>query len=163
MRRLHLSALAFALALPLLARADPRGASHEKHVHAREHGAEHAAARVRARDAYIRLPPPGQSNAVAFMTLESADGKAHDWVSVSLSICKHASLHTHRNENGVMRMSKVDKITIPAEGSVALAPGGLHVMIMGLTQKLAVGQKVPIVMRFADGKEQTVTAIVKGL
>ncbi len=41
--------------------------------------------------------------------------------------------------DGAMSMRRVDGIAIPAEGGVALEPGGYHVMLMDLAKPLATG------------------------
>ena len=42
-------------------------------------------------------------------------------------------LHESYRRGRLMRMQHVDKITVPADGIAELAPGGYHVMIMGLS------------------------------
>ena len=46
-------------------------------------------------------------------------------------------------------------LPIPAKGSVLLAPGGLHVMLMGLPQPLKAGTTLPLTLNFE--KAGTVT------
>lgn len=41
-------------------------------------------------------------------------------------------LHRSEEENGIARMKHVDRIAIPAGETVALEPGGYHIMFMGL-------------------------------
>lgn len=57
-------------------------------------------------------------------------------------------LHTHINDNGVMRMRPVPDIPIPAGAEVTLAPGGLHVMLMGTRQKFERGARIPLTLVF---------------
>jgi len=58
-------------------------------------------------------------------------------------------------------MRPVDAVPIPAGGDVALAPGGHHVMVMGLSDALTVGDHVPIVLHFAEAGEIRATATVR--
>jgi hypothetical protein len=44
---------------------------------------------------------------------------------------------------------------------VALAPGGLHVMLIGLTRPLAAGERVPLTLRFERAGAVTVEAEVQ--
>ena len=47
-----------------------------------------------------------------------------------------AELHRTTIENEVMKMEPVPVIEVPARGSVALEPGGYHIMLMGLQTDL---------------------------
>jgi hypothetical protein len=118
---------------------------------------------VRVKDGYVRLPPPGTTNAVAYMVLESADAAAHELVSVSCAVAKHCSLHTHEQVDGMMRMVPVKRITVPASGQVELKPGGLHIMILSLTKKLSIGEQVALTLSFLDGAKQEIRVSVRGL
>ena len=51
-------------------------------------------------------------------------------------------------EEGVHRMEKVDGIVVPAGGSVTLAPGGLHVMLVGLKFMLMAEETIPVSFTF---------------
>ncbi len=54
----------------------------------------------------------------------------------------------------------MQKIELPAKKTVKLAPGGLHVMLIGVKQPLKPGDKVPLVLTIeaADGARSTVKA-----
>jgi copper(I)-binding protein len=51
--------------------------------------------------------------------------------------------------NGVMSMERVRSLTIPAHGSVTLAPGGYHLMAIGLHRDLHPGDSFPLQLHFA--------------
>ena len=72
-------------------------------------------------------------------------------------------LHTHVNEDGVMKMRKVDKIAIPAGQTVALKPGGLHVMLIGLKEKLEPGKEVHMNLIFDNGGKEHIMAPVRAM
>jgi copper(I)-binding protein len=66
-------------------------------------------------------------------------------------------------EEGMMRMRKVDKIELPAGEVISLKPGGLHVMLIGLKQKLVPGGTIGITLNFDDGSELKLDAPVRKL
>lgn len=105
-------------------------------------------------DAFARAVPPGQANSAAFMTLNN-HGK-HDvrLVSAQSNVSEVTELHTHTEVDGVMQMRQIDEITVPAGGTTELKPGGLHIMLIGLTQPLAEGDQVELTLNFADGSEK---------
>lgn len=58
-------------------------------------------------------------------------------------------------------MKPLDSLTIPPKGRLELKPGGIHLMLEGLKQPLKLGQKVRLVLRFADGDTQALEATVR--
>ena len=59
------------------------------------------------------------------------------------------TLHGTRDDDGVMRMFDVEAIDIPAGDTVALEPGALHVMFMGLDgDPFEVGEEIPATLIF---------------
>ena len=62
---------------------------------------------------------------------------------------------------GIMKMRKVEKIPVPAGGSVSLKPGGYHVMLFDLKKDLAVGDSMDVTLTFEQAGEVTLTAQVR--
>ncbi|MDW3225211.1 MAG: copper chaperone PCu(A)C [Paracoccaceae bacterium] len=63
-------------------------------------------------------------------------------------------LHTTEEKDGIARMMHVDGIDIPAGETVALEPGGYHVMFMGLGgDGFEVGEKIPATLIFENAGE----------
>ena len=74
---------------------------------------------------------------------------------------QRVELHRSSVENGVSEMRKVDQVAIPANKRVALEPGGLHLMMMGLKEPFKQGEKVPLTLVFEKaGKIDVELAIV---
>lgn len=96
------------------------------------------------KDGYVRGLPPGQTVTAAFMTVFNAGDEAVVVNSISSSGSQRAEIHAHRHSAGMMSMVKVDSITIPAGGEFVLAPGGHHVMLIGLHKLLREGDQVTI-------------------
>ena len=112
-------------------------------------------------DEYVREVPPNMPNSAAFMNLANTSGEAVDLISGSSDAAQVVELHEHANVGGMMQMRQVTKITVPAHGTTALQPGGLHVMLIGLTQKLKEGENVKLTLNFSNGESVTVDAPIK--
>ncbi|HYN79401.1 MAG TPA: copper chaperone PCu(A)C [Lamprocystis sp. (in: g-proteobacteria)] len=112
-------------------------------------------------DAYARAVPPGQPNSAVFMTLTNPSSTPRALVSAHSPAAKTVELHTHVNEGGMMQMRRIERIEVPAQGSVKLVPGGLHVMLIGLTGELAPGGEVDLTLSFDDGGKVGVKAPVR--
>jgi copper(I)-binding protein len=65
-------------------------------------------------------------------------------------------MNSSADANGVMQMENVDGgFAVEAEGSRTLAGGGDHVMLMGMTRKVAPGDTVTLVLQFERAGEVT--------
>ncbi|MCB0167219.1 MAG: copper chaperone PCu(A)C [Anaerolineae bacterium] len=100
-------------------------------------------------------------NGAVYLTL-SNPGEADDaLVSVQTEAAASAELHESKmDENEVMRMSPLSKIELPAGQSVTLAPGGMHVMLLGLKDGIAVGDKINLTLNFEHAAPQTIAVDV---
>lgn len=118
-------------------------------------------AKVEAEGGFVRLLPPGTPNTAAFMTLRNDGDTPVRLVAGASSAVGHVELHTHRHENGMMRMRQIEAITVPAKGSVQLQPGGLHVMLFDLRAPLQEGESFPLTLTFDDGQQLSLSLPVR--
>jgi hypothetical protein len=118
---------------------------------------------VQVTDGYVREVPAGQQISAAFMTVHNDDMSDHKIVSASSPAAKTVELHTHTHENGMMKMRQVPDIALPAGGDTFLKPGGLHIMLIGLTQELKKDVPVSVTIKFEDGSEKTLSLPVKSV
>ncbi|MCU7906219.1 MAG: copper chaperone PCu(A)C [Candidatus Thiodiazotropha sp. (ex Epidulcina cf. delphinae)] len=118
---------------------------------------------ILVQDPYVRAVPPGQPNSASFMSLHNPGEQGHVLIGASSPVAEVAELHTHTMEGGMMRMRKMEKVELPGGGHVSLEPGGLHVMMIGLKQKLVPGEIVSLRLLFEDGSQLKVDAPVRKL
>lgn len=85
----------------------------------------------------------------AYLTITNT-GTADDVLTgASTGIAGRAELHQHLMDGGVMRMRPVEGgVVIPAGQTVVLKPGGLHVMLMGLTEPFDQGKIFALTLTF---------------
>lgn len=112
-------------------------------------------------NAYVREVPPTMPNSAAFMKLTNHTGKNLQLLKATSPIAKTVELHEHVNVQGMMQMQQVRFITVPANGTTHLKPGGLHVMFIGLKKKLKAGEEVPLTLYFSNNTTLTLNAPVK--
>jgi copper(I)-binding protein len=124
------------------------------------HGAR-AGDAVTVTDAYARAVPPGQPNSAVFMQLHNGGDEDRALVAAASAASDVVELHTHRMQDGMMQMRKIERIDLPAGETVTLKPGGLHVMLIGLKQPLQPGEAVAVTLTLDDGAELAVTAPVR--
>ncbi|PWC53831.1 hypothetical protein TSO221_09915 [Azospirillum sp. TSO22-1] len=101
-------------------------------------------------------------NGAAYMVLTGHGKDADRLVSVSTPVADKAELHLHMMDNGVMKMRPVDAIEVMPGSPTTLAPGGLHIMLLGLKQPLVKGKAFPLTLTFEKGGPVTVEVDVQG-
>ena len=112
-----------------------------------------AAPALRATDAWIRWLPAGLP-AGGYVVLHNDGAHAAELVSASSPDYAQTMLHqTLAGNGGEMRMVHVDKVVVPAHGTLAFKPGGYHIMLMHARHAIQPGDHVPVSLRFADGTE----------
>lgn len=111
-------------------------------------------------DPYIRLGPPNVLALGAFMTLKNDSDKVIRLVKASNPVSRVTELHTHINENGIMKMRAISSVSIAAKDKAVLEPGGLHVMMIDLQTPLREGDVIPLTLSFDDGSEKLIKAKV---
>ncbi len=105
---------------------------------------------VTVADAWARETAPAQVNGGGFALISNKGREDDRLVSGTSPVAAEVQLHTMSIDGGVMRMRQlVDGIAIPAGQTVALKPGSLHVMFIGLKRPLKRGETVPVTLRFA--------------
>lgn len=87
---------------------------------------------VLIQDPYVRLVPPGVKTTGAFMLIANPGAKDITLVTAESGVAQTVQLHTHINEDGVMKMRQVAGIDVKAKGQTELKPGSFHVMLINL-------------------------------
>ena len=113
---------------------------------------------VELTEAWARATPGKAENGAAYLTLTSPTGDR--LTGVASPVAGKAELHAMKMEGGVMTMTPLDGIDLPAGQPVTLKPGGVHIMLVGLKQPLQPGQSVPLVLQFAKAGSREVIAAV---
>jgi hypothetical protein len=96
---------------------------------------------------------------VVYLTITET-GPPDTLTGVTTPVAAMAGLHETVNDNGVMKMRPVTTLPIEPGKPVMLAPGGRHIMLMGLKQALKEGDSFPVTLSFAKAGQVTATATV---
>ncbi len=118
------------------------------------------APRVSVTQAWARATV-GTSNGAVYLTLTD-HGAADQLIGVSTPVAGMAQLHEDKVEGGIMRMRPVATLPLPPGKPVTLAPGGYHLMLMGLVHPLRRGDSFPLTVTFAHAPAATVQVRVEG-
>ena len=113
-------------------------------------GKPNAATSIAIEDPWVAPPVGKRTMTAGFLTLKNS-GAATALVSASSPDVKRLELHTMEEKGGMMSMKMVERIDLPRNSAVRLHPGGLHLMLIGLTRSIAAGDSIKVKLRFADG------------
>lgn len=80
--------------------------------------------------AYVLPPFPGRDVAAGFFQITN-HGANDRLISVSSPVSQNVEIHNHIEENGVMKMRKIDGVDLPKGGTVSFEPGSFHIMMFG--------------------------------
>ena len=120
------------------------------------------AAGIQVEEPWARASVEGMKMSGAFMKINNDTNTQDFLVGGNSPVAERVEVHTHVNDNGVMRMREVKGgVPLEAKGVTELKPGSYHVMFMGLKKQLKEGEKVPVTLKFKNAKPQTVELEVK--
>ena len=113
-------------------------------------------------DAWIRSPIGADRPAAGYMKILNPGGVADALIGASCAIAESVEVHeTSMDSSGMMGMHPVDRIEIPAGGSVALEEGGYHLMLMGIDwNDIVAGSTIELTLEFERAGTVTVQAQV---
>jgi copper(I)-binding protein len=100
--------------------------------------------------------------AAAFVTIHNS-GNADKIVGVSSPAAERVEMHTHLNENGVMKMRQINGIDVPANSVTELKTGSFHLMIFKLKTLFKPGDMIPLTITFEKAGTVDVRATVKSM
>ena len=93
-------------------------------------------------------PAAQGQNGVIYLDIHNRGAADDRLVAVSTPLATKIELHRSTMEDGVHRMEQVDSIVVPTGGTVELAPGGLHIMLVGLKFMLMAEETIPVTFTF---------------
>jgi len=104
---------------------------------------------VTVTQAWARATAPSAANGAVFFTLTNASETEARVTAVHGTVSATTELHGHRTTDKGVQMYQLDHLAVPAKSSVELAPGGMHVMLLGLTAPLKEGTTITLDLTLA--------------
>ena len=113
---------------------------------------------------FSRATPGGAKVGAGYMTIVNKGTAADRLVSAASPAADKVEIHEMSMQDNVMKMRELPGgLPIEAGKSVSLAPGGYHLMLMGLKAPLKQGDKVPVTLTFAKAGKVEVMLDVQGI
>lgn len=108
---------------------------------------------IQVRDAWA----PALPNDMAAVYFEITANESDVLLGGSAPMAQTAEMHETSEEDGMMRMRPLARLSLKAGETVRFERGGKHFMLMGLSRPLTPGEKFPMTLRFAKAGEIPVT------
>jgi len=112
-------------------------------------------------DAWVRLAPPNAPVMAGYLTMSNAGVDPVLVTGGSSDAFERVELHDMTHEDGVMKMRKLDQIEVKVGDAVALAPGGMHLMLIGPKRAFAVGDSVDVSLQLCAETDKVVSFVVR--
>jgi hypothetical protein len=115
------------------------------------------------RDAWVRENAMPGGNSAAYLTLDNPTAEPITITGIDVAGARRAELHAMTGSATAATMQRVTTLVVPAHGSVALKPGGTHVMLFGVDPVYTVGHSVALTVTIDKQPPQVVQAVVRPL
>lgn len=99
----------------------------------------------------------------AYFHIQNNGDNGDKLIGVTSSLSPRVEIHEHTMKDGVMKMSQVMALDVPAGGNVELKPGGYHIMIFDTSSKYGVGDTIDLKLNFekAGTIDKTIKVMAK--
>ncbi len=112
--------------------------------------------------AWVQVSGGPELPAAGYLTIDNHGPAGDALVSASSPDAASVELHeTALDSSGMTGMMPVAQLACPVGGTVTLAPGGYHLMIMGLTRALKAGDQLELDLVFEHAGRVIVRAEVR--
>jgi periplasmic copper chaperone A len=95
------------------------------------------------------------------MAIENLGSEADRLVAITSTMAARIVLHEDRKENGVMKMRQLDEVDLNRGKTVVFRPGGLHVMLIGVSKRLVEHDRFPMTLTFRKAGSVTIEVSVE--
>ena len=94
---------------------------------------------------------PGKLPAGGYFTAYNGTGRDVAIMSANSDACGMLMMHRSSNKGGMSGMDMVDRLIVPAGGTLRFAPGGYHLMCENPNPKMKIGGRVGVLLKLSDG------------
>ncbi len=113
--------------------------------------------------AWARATPKMAVTGGAYVTVTNRGPGEDRLLNVTSPVAEKIQFHAMAIDNGVAKMAQLSAVDLPPGVSVALKPGGIHMMLLRLKRPLAEGESIPLALTFEKAGVVEVEARVLGI
>jgi len=119
------------------------------------------AAELQLTEAWVRALPPVQKVTAGYLTISNTGTNAAEITGGSAELAQRVEIHTTREVDGMMRMEPLPSLTVGPGERVSLAPGGHHLMLLGLERMPQPGETVKLCLTVSGAEPVCTMADVR--
>lgn len=117
---------------------------------------------IRIVDAWVRAVPAASETSAGYLVIHNDSARDDVLIGARIAGVSSTGIHETVADGQTMTMRRRSEVQVPAHGRVTLAPGGLHLMLSGLSQPLRPGEQWQGVLKFRDAGEIPVLLSARG-
>lgn len=106
-------------------------------------------------NAWYRAVLPGQKSTAVYFKATNVMKNSASIDSVEIEGAHHVMMHESYDDAGISKMRHVDQVTIEPRQTTSFRPGGLHVMVMGVSDELRQLEKIKVILNLSNGSQQS--------
>lgn len=103
-------------------------------------------------DAWVRNAPPKAYMRAGYGSLFNNGSAPITVLDIRSADFERSEVHETSFKNGMMNMSRLEKIVIPAKGHFEFNPNGAHIMLISPKREIRKGDTLSLEWVLADGK-----------
>ena len=109
--------------------------------------------------AHIPLAPAGMMNAGYLKITNSSDDDI-EFEKFTSPVYDSVMVHDTKHDGDIAKMTHVDALIVPANSTIELKPGGMHLMLMGPRRDINAGEEILMIGLGLNGKRYMVKFLV---
>ena len=109
---------------------------------------------------WARPLPEVAKNGAVYLVISNHGSEVDQILGGSSPVADRVELHAQVHKDGLVKMEKQAFVEVPAKGKAVFEPGGLHVMLVGLTVPMTEGTEFPLVLELEKSGKIEVNVLV---
>ena len=111
---------------------------------------------------WARASAGNAKTGAVYLTI-TGKGPVDRLIGINSPIAESAALHETINDQGVMKMRALPAMFVSPGVTMSMAPGGIHIMLVGLKAPLQPGDTFPLTLVFERARPMTVIVAVQAI
>jgi copper(I)-binding protein len=103
-------------------------------------------------------------NSAVYFELHNHTANTDALIGASSDVAEAVEVHlSSMDANGVMQMARQDSVPLEPDAEIAFAPGGYHVMLIGLNRDLKAGDHFQLTLHFTNHADIVLDVVVQAM
>lgn len=112
-------------------------------------------------NAWSPSAPPGMMMHAGYLVIKNVSEESMEITGFSSPYYQSVSLHDTVTEDGIHKMIEIEHPRLEPQGTIAMVPGGKHLMLMGPSQPQKESSEIPIIIELNNGESIPVSLVIK--